>query len=251
MKEPRLPPALDLLRSDDDVPVPAGHERRIREALAVQLAGSGPPSATKEPARDAAPDGAAPSTSGAGVQGIAGLKLVTALMIAAGAGAVGFVAGRSSAPAPSVVATAAPVPASVTAPPIATSAPATVSAEAPASPAPSVPSSTAPRNTNAPAASVAPGNAGGPQASAFDREQSLLERARAALARHDAEAAEAALATSAREFPTSKHAEERAYLHILVLRERGKMTEAQSAARAFLSAYPESLLRGRVEPMSK
>ena len=88
-------------------------------------------------------------------------------------------------------------------------------------------------------------------APSFDREQSLLERARNALSRRDAVAAQDALDAATREFPRSRHAEERAYLQILTYRERGDVAGARDAAQRFITAYPDSLLRARVEPLAK
>jgi hypothetical protein len=95
-----------------------------------------------------------------------------------------------------------------------------------------------------PTASVAPGDP-------FDREKSLLERARSALVRHDAQAADEALSAAERQFPRSRHEEERDYLRIQVLREQGDGDGARTRAKAFLAKYPESFLRSRVEPLAR
>ena len=86
---------------------------------------------------------------------------------------------------------------------------------------------------------------------AFDREQSLLERARTALVRHDAAAAEQALDEADKQFPRPRHAEERDYLRIQTLRERGDSARARERAQAFLAKYPTSLLRARVEALAQ
>lgn len=86
---------------------------------------------------------------------------------------------------------------------------------------------------------------------AFDKEQSLLERARSALVRHDAAAAERALDECEKQFPKSRHAEERDYLRIQVTREKGDLDKARALAKTFLTKYPQSLLRSRVEQLAQ
>jgi hypothetical protein len=53
------------------------------------------------------------------------------------------------------------------------------------------------------------------------------------------------------QFPVSRHAEERDYLRIQLLRERGDTAATRERARAFLAKYPDSLLRSRVEPLAR
>lgn len=78
----------------------------------------------------------------------------------------------------------------------------------------------------------------------------MLERARSALVRHDAAAAEQALDECERQFHAApRHAEERDYLRIQALRERGDNARTRERARAFLTKYPTSLYRGRIEPL--
>jgi hypothetical protein len=78
-------------------------------------------------------------------------------------------------------------------------------------------------------------------------EHALLEQARAALARGDAEAALGAVEAHASRFPLGQLAEEREALYVraLVLAHRGD--DAAARARAFFDAYPDSIHRGAVE----
>lgn len=221
---------VDLLAHDRDEPLPPEHEAKIREGLGALLAGASPSPPPADPAMSAATKG--------------GLtKLVTVGLVVAAAGG-GFLAGRATASreasvptSPSVIATLAPV----TAPPV--TAAATTSSVA------TTPSSSAQPVATASSAHATP--SGASSGDAFDREQSLLERARSALVRHDAAEAERALDESTRMFPRSHHVEERDYLRIQVLRERGDETGARSRARAFLDKYPDSLFRARVETIAR
>lgn len=222
--------ASSLLAHDEDVPVPADHERRIREGLAALLGGAPPaPPAPSTPST--------PSTPSNGAAQSALRKWATTAVVAAAAAGGGFVAGRVTAPAQPVV---APPPAVTASSP---SAPSSIEPLEPvASTAPSASTPATAHPTATPAA---------PAGDAFDREQSLLERARSALVRHDADAAEKALDEHDRQFPRSRHAEERDYLRIQVLRERGDAARVRERAKAFLAKYPDSMLRARVEPLAQ
>lgn len=225
-----------LLAHDEELEVPAEHERRIRAGLGALL-GAVPVAPAPSPA---APPAAAPSAGMPGA-GTVLQKWLTMGVIAAVAAGGGFLAGRATAPAgvsPSVVTTSTSTSTSTSAPP----SPPLVATAEPVAPAPSA-SAPAPA-TAAPTPAVASGDA-------FDREQSLLERARSALVRHDANAAEKTLDEHDRQFPRSRHAEERDYLRIQVLRERGDDARVRERAKAFLVKYPESMLRARVEPLAR
>lgn len=226
--------AQSLLAHDEDVAVPADHERRIREGLGAWLAAAPP----------APPAPSAPGARTAGKVAESALrKWMTTGLVAVVAAGGGFVAGRATAPRGD-----APPASSAAAPVVPSSTPTTS-----ASPSASVePIASAP-----PASSSAPSSAAGSPATAptagdaFDREQSLLERARSALVRHDADAAEKALNEHDRQFPRSRHAEERDYLRIQVLRDRGDTARMRERAKAFLATYPDSMLRARVEPLAR
>lgn len=233
-----------LLQHDADERVPPEHERRIREGLGALLAPAtappkaDPPSPTSSPRL---PDVATPAAFG---------KLITAGLLVLGGAGAGFVAGRATAPAiaPTVaIAPTSSVP-TVAQPAIApaTTACAAPVSEPPIAPAPPVPA-TAPSATIPPHVTPPAGSGTDP----FDREQSLLERARTALVRHDAAAAEQALDEADRQFPRPRQAEERDYLRIQTLRERGDTARARERAQAFLAKYPTSLLRARVEALAE
>jgi hypothetical protein len=218
--------ASSLLAHDEDVAVPADHERRIREGLAALLGGGAPPAPSN------------PTTPGNGAAQSALRKWATTAVVAAAAAGGGFVAGRVTSPP-----AAPPQPVVVAPPPApAASSPSAPSVEPVAPTAPSASTSATTPPTAVPAA---------PGADGFDREQSLLERARSALVRHDADAAQKALDEHDRQFPRSRHAEERDYLRIQVLRERGDGARVRERAKAFLAKYPDSMLRARVEPLAE
>lgn len=228
-----------LLAHETDDALPADHERRIREGLGALLAAA--PTAPTPTEPSAAP--AAPHAAGATA---ASVKLTTAVLVGLGLTGAGFAVGRATAPstAPPTV-TATPTTSAITAPTAAPSAAPSATTSAPAPSAP--PTASAPPTPPAPGAPAATATG----APGFDREQSLLERARSALVRHDAAAAAAALDAHDAQFPVARHAEERDYLRIQLLRERGEVAAARERARAFLAAYPESLYRGRVESLAR
>jgi len=257
---------LDLLDHDVDEPVAPADEQRIRAGLAALLApappgplldGDGPtPEAPSPPL-----PGPGPSAIGASS---ALSKWITIGAVAIGAGTTGFVAGRATSP---------DAPPAERRPPTSTTASSTPTSDRTASAAPSTPpsaSAPAPASTLALSPEISGRAAGVPASSvgsaiasasasaagsngvdAFDREQSLLERARAALVRHDGQAAARALDDCESQFPSSRHAEERDYLRIQVLRELGNDEQVRVHARAFLEKHPKSLLRGRVEPLAR
>jgi hypothetical protein len=209
-----------LLDHDTDDPIPPDHERRIREGLGSLLV----PGAVPKP--DVPPP---PASTLA--------KWVTLGAVSVVAAGGGFVAGRATAPTPP------PQQVIVAAPP-------TVSTpQFTASVVPPLPTESAPAVASS-VAIHAPRPSATTSSDPFDREQSLLERARAALVRHDAAAAAQALDECEQAFPTSRHAEERDYLRIQVLHEMGNTDQMHVQARRFLAKYPTSLLRSRVEPLA-
>lgn len=225
-----------LLAHDDDVAVPADHERRIREGLGALL-GAAPVARAKAPAAD--PPRAAPSASDLGQSALR--KWITTSVVAVVAAGGGFAIGRSTAPqAPAPPSVSEPAPPATTA----TVQPPTSSVVEPPAAVPSTSISVSVRPPPSPATTATASDA-------FDREQSLLERARSALVRHDADAAEKALDEHDRQFPRSRHTEERDYLRIQVLRERGDTARVRERAKAFLAKYPDSMLRARVEPLAR
>ncbi len=77
-------------------------------------------------------------------------------------------------------------------------------------------------------------------------QRTLLERARSAVARHDAEAALEALEAHAQIAPQSPMREEREALRVQALAKAGRLGEARQAAIRFEAEFPESLFGARV-----
>jgi len=234
-EDPKL--VQSLLDLDADEPVPPEHLARIRAGLAGHLgvpSGHGP--AVRAAARAVSAKVAALAVGGAViVAGAAGFALGRATAPAAPAAPASVSSAEARTPATAAVPPSEPVPSA--------SAPVSASAASEPSSAPSsAVRSAAPRATAADEVPPAP---------SFDREQSLLERARAALARHDADAADRALTSAAEEFPRGKHVEEREYLVVLSLEQRGDHPAARARAKAFLASYPNSLMRARVEAIAR
>jgi hypothetical protein len=220
-----------LLQHDEDVPVPPDHERRIREGLAHLLGGPPPPAPPPQGGGGGGGGGGAPPASPLGKW------LATTAIVAGAAAGGGFLAGRSTAP---VTIVSAPSAAPSTAPPPAPS------------PTPCAQDTTAPPKPSAAPSAKPSASATGPSAQdAFDKEQSLLERARSALVRHDVAAAEQALDECEKQFARSRHAEERDYLRIQVAREKGDVDKTRALAKTFLTKYPQSLLKTRVEQLAQ
>ncbi len=84
------------------------------------------------------------------------------------------------------------------------------------------------------------------QASSLGRERALIERAHAALAKAESEAALAALDEHAREFPQGVFAEEREALDAIARCKGGQLELGRAHARAFLDQHPRAVLAGRV-----
>jgi hypothetical protein len=224
-----------LLSHDEDVPVPPDHERRIRAGLAHLL--GGPPT---PPGDGGGGDGAPPQGGGSPpTSSPIGKWIATTAIVAGAAAGGGFLAGRATAPV-------AVTPPSSSTP--------VVSATPPApSPTPCAQDTSPPPKPSVTTATSAPKPTSSAQSDqdAFDKEQSLLERARGALVRHDAAAAEQALDQCEKQFPKSRHAEERDYLRIQVTREKGDTEKTRALAKAFLTKYPQSMLKTRVEALAQ
>ncbi len=82
-------------------------------------------------------------------------------------------------------------------------------------------------------------------------ERALLDEAREALARHDAEGALLELSTHGSRFPHGQLAEERESLRIRALFDGGDHASAARRARAFLERHPKSLFGPSVESIAK
>jgi hypothetical protein len=92
---------------------------------------------------------------------------------------------------------------------------------------------------NAPPASISAPEA--IDARGLAAERTLLDAARVAFARGDADAALDALGRHAREFPNGRLTEEREALAVRALAKAGRMPEAKARGEKFLRAYPRSL----------
>jgi hypothetical protein len=223
-----------LLEHDVDEPLPPEHERKIREGLGALL--HAPLSPNAESPKDNG--GALTDAAVRGGKLATYAAIGTALVVGAG---LGFAIGRGTAPSTTPIVMPSSTTSSLPAPPIA--APTNVATDASSSP--STPTAPPPTSLVRPTATATSSG------DTFDRERSLLDRARAALVRHDANAAAQALDESERDFPKSQHTEEREYLRIQIARERGETDRVRTLAKAFLAKYPQSLYRARVEPLAQ
>jgi len=96
-----------------------------------------------------------------------------------------------------------------------------------------------------PAAQVAPAQ---PRpGDSLGAERSLVDQARAALARHDTAAALAALAQHQQAFPSGQLAEERLALQVMAMAQSGQLDRARELAQLFRAQHPDSLLLPAVE----
>ena len=234
-----------LLAHDVDEPVPPEHERKIRAGLGALL---GDPSPVGDPSPEAPDAPSPPPGAGAAATKLTG---VIALGAALAGGVAGFAIGRASGPDATPTVTTTPSATNSASPIASTSSSAVAIAADPTTDVPAPLPSATERTT-----AVAPTRSGGSAPAtasndAFDLERSLLDRARAALVRHDPAAAARALDESERDFPRSQHVEERDYLRIQIARERGETDRVKTLAKAFLAKYPQSLYRARVEPLAQ
>lgn len=78
-------------------------------------------------------------------------------------------------------------------------------------------------------------------------ERTLVEIARSALAKNDAEAALQTLDRHEAEFPNGALVEEREFLRVRALLTLGRRSEAEQRAKAFLARFPESALGDALE----
>ena len=250
MSDPRispLPPDLDRLLAverEAQGPSPEARARlaaRLSATLGVPLGvGLGGPG----------PVGTAPAAGAPAGGLVAGAKLLAIVVV--GSVAVGggtYLAGRAlvrgrGQPAGVMAPAEAPPPsapdrrAPARAPDRAAAPPPVASPVAPP-PTRRGPGGGAPRTRDAPA--IAPGG------SSLAAEGALLNRARTDLARGDAAAALAALATHRARYPHGPLAEEAGALRVLALCRLGRPRAARGAAARFYARWPGSLLRGAVD----
>lgn len=222
---------------------PEGARAAIREKLSAYVAERAAHAGTAHAGTAAAPRTASNGTGAgprpAGRAGFAKLLAPFGLTLVAGA-MLGAFAQRTWGP-PRVVpvlaahASAAPVPllapVDATPSPLATPGP----APPPAAPVAQAPVAQAPEK----AAALAQGP--------LDRERTLVDRARSALARGDTDACMRAIREHAASYPDGVLAEEREVTAIRALAASGHDVDARARARAFHDAYPASLFGASVD----
>ncbi len=107
---------------------------------------------------------------------------------------------------------------------------------------------TAPTAATAEPAQPAPEPSARPQ-TLLDEERGLLERGRVALARRDWVSSLEAVRAHRQRFPKGQLAEERDALEVQGLAAGGHTADARRRGEAFLVAYPQSMLRGRIDAL--
>ncbi len=152
-------------------------------------------------------------------------------------------------PAPPVVqlappATSSPAPSSAPARTVVSAQAAPPAASSGVALAPMAP--TAP--TEEPTARPAPEPSARPQ-TLLDEERGLLERGRVALGRRDWVSSLEAVRAHRQRFPKGQLAEERDALEVQGLAAGGHTADARRRGEAFLAAYPQSILRGRIDAL--
>lgn len=258
MSEPleRLPPDIEtLLDAERELP-PEDTALKERVLRGVTVAVGGPAGGEPE---GGATGGDGDSGAGTAASGADAAAQITSGAVGAGAsatkaivgvGVAAFLAGglAGSALTTSMLRTEAPAPPPpvVVAPTTSVAVPRPVEPElAPTSSSPAEPTSTPKAGTSAraPASSKA-------KASHLDRERELLDVARGALGRGNAEGALEALAEHTEQFPGAQLGEERHALMVQALAAAGRTTEARTVAEQFRARYPTSMLRPVVDAAS-
>ncbi len=83
----------------------------------------------------------------------------------------------------------------------------------------------------------------------LEEERGLVEQGRVALARRDWLSSLEAVRAHRQRFPNGQLAEERDALEVQALAAGGHSADARRKGEAFLSAYPQSMLRGRIDSL--
>lgn len=220
-----------LRRGAPPLEAPSGAEARLLARLATSL---------PIPPGDGGGGGAsAPSAAGAAAGKLAGLTtsklvgpVIASLLLGGGVGAAVTKAVQEE--KVRVVYVDRPAPSTPPAPPLAPS-------EAPAARVEDLPRARASEPSARPAAqSAAP-------ASQLSAERLLLDRARAAFARGEHDAALSALDEHQTKYPSGLLTEEREALAVRALASLGRSAEAHDRGRRFVARYPESLMLPAVE----
>jgi hypothetical protein len=221
---PPLPPDIaSLLATERELDDVSEHERASIRAAVLGAVGAG---------------AALPSPSPAAPVARSGASVLRALALGVAVGAAGgFLVGRGTKPD-------APAPATPSVPIVVAAPSASVLAPAPDPIAsvdelPNIPqtvTSARPR-----ASAVPPASASNAPGEGLTNERTLLERARAALARGDATAALAALEEHERRFAGGSLEEEREVLAVRTLVAAGRRADAEQRAATFRARHPGSL----------
>ncbi|MBL0195830.1 MAG: hypothetical protein IPQ09_16690 [Myxococcales bacterium] len=261
-----LDPALAaLLAPERDAPaVDAARLEAVRknlEAAIAPTAGADPSPRAPAPPLPASGASAAPS----GLVRLGGMFALGLVVGAAGYATLGpkpmplappleptpvVLSVRSPEPAPPVVQLAPPGTAS----PAPSSAPARAVVSAHAPPAASssgvalAPTALTAAPPAPPLARPAPEPSARPQ-TLLDEERGLLERGRVALGRRDWVSSLEAVRAHRQRFPKGQLAEERDALEVQGLAAGGHTADARRRGEAFLAAYPQSILRGRIDAL--
>jgi hypothetical protein len=86
-------------------------------------------------------------------------------------------------------------------------------------------------------------------ATVLDEERGLVEQGRVAFSRRDWLSSLEAVRAHRQRFPNGQLAEERDALEVQALAAGGHSADARRKGEAFLSAYPQSMLRGRIDAL--
>jgi hypothetical protein len=209
--------------------------KTIAAGAAASVAGAGAHGAATAAGHGGAHTAASAAAKGAATWTTSKVIAIVALSSVASAG-VGAGAQRVLSPPPSAPTSVAVSMASPPRP-----VPPAPSDEEPSAPAPVI-SSPRPRGASAPSASA-------PRASSGDleREQALIDVARAGLARGHPDAALDAISRHEASYPHGQLAEERDGLRIVALLRSGRRDEARMRARTFHATYPKSALWPKIE----
>ena len=223
-----------LRRQRPAVSVPDGVEQRLLSRLAISIPGLGEPNPPTGPGGDGASGPPAPAASGA----VAKIGLLAATFVV-GAIAGSVVTRVATPPAPpATVYVDRPVDLASAVPPSPTASVPTVSIDA-------LPSSTV--GASRAEGRRAPASGGETSEDPSIAERRLLDRARAALARGDHDAAMLVVGEHAQRYPRGRLSEEREALAVRVLADSSRLDEARSRAARFRTRWPQSILLPAVE----
>lgn len=236
-----LPPGLKALLDAErpGTAASAAVKARLKARLDASLFPALPPSGGGGGGGAAAP--------AAGAAKVAGASAVGKLLVGVGVGA--FAAGGLV--GAQVHAVLAPPPPQVVVSPQVARAPEVAPVGGGALPSPEAPRVAPEPEPAAPRPRPKPAGGPGPLGDeALAQERSLIEQARVAMGRQAPALALQALAEHERRFPRGQLEEERLAMQALALSATGERDGAAAKARRFLERFPQSVLRGAVEPLA-